>query len=44
MLIIIYEVMADELDRNRWRNDREQLRQCFKQDELVIRSSSAELL
>lgn len=42
--IVIYEVMADRLDRAWWQAYREQLRRTYRQDELVIRASEIELL
>ncbi len=42
--IVIYEVMADRLDRSWWLAYREQLRRAFKQEELIIRVSEIELL
>jgi hypothetical protein len=36
--IVIYEVMVDDLDHDWWSSFREQLRQRFAQDELVIRA------
>ena len=42
--IIVYEVMADTLDRSWWRSFRELLEQRFAQDELVVRSQQVERL
>jgi hypothetical protein len=42
--IVIYEVMADELDRPWWRSFRERLEGRFSQQELVIRSQEIERL
>ena len=36
--IIIYEVMADELDKAWWKSCRERLEHLFLQDEIFIRS------
>jgi hypothetical protein len=42
--IIIFEVMADELDRKWWREYRTDLEKRFKQEKLIIRSSEFEQL
>jgi hypothetical protein len=42
--IVVAEVMADELDREWWAGYREQLERRFQQDEIVVRSLSAERL
>jgi hypothetical protein len=42
--ILIYEVMAPELERDWWAEYRETLRGRFQQDELVVRASRIELL
>ncbi|HEX5709593.1 MAG TPA: hypothetical protein VFX96_20105 [Pyrinomonadaceae bacterium] len=42
--VVIFEVMADELDRAWWADYRETLRQRFRQDELVVRATRFELL
>ena len=42
--LAIFEVMADSLDREWWRNYRAQLEQRFRQDEIVTRASSFEKL
>ena len=42
--VVIYEVMANELDRAWWRHYREELRERFAQDELVVRASEVQLL
>ena len=42
--IVVYEVMAEEVDKLWWSNYKEKLRLAFAQDELLIRSSSIELL
>jgi hypothetical protein len=42
--IVIYEVMADWLDRGWWRGYRETLEKRFRQDEIVVRAREVELL
>jgi hypothetical protein len=42
--LIIYEVMAKELDRNWWSNYRHELEDVFRQEKLVMRSQKVELL
>jgi hypothetical protein len=42
--IVMYEVMADALDRGWWQAYREQLQRRFRQHELVIRVSTIERL
>ena len=42
--IVIFEVMADTLDRSWWRTLREELEARFRQDEIVIRATAAERL
>jgi hypothetical protein len=42
--IVIYEVMAAELDRTWWKKYRQQLADNFRQDILIVRSSEIELL
>lgn len=42
--IVIFEVMVEELDRSWWGRYREQLRQRFRQDELVVRALSMDRL
>lgn len=42
--IVVYEVMADALDREWWASYRAQLEQRFAQDEVVIRALAAERL
>jgi hypothetical protein len=42
--LVSIEVMADALDREWWRNYREQLRARFRQQEIVMRASSFERL
>jgi hypothetical protein len=38
------EVMAEDLDRNWWRDYREQLIERFRQQEIVMRATSFERL
>lgn len=42
--LIIYEVMAEELDESWWRKYRSQLEGEFRQERLLIRSHSVRLL
>ncbi len=42
--LVSFEVMAETLDRDWWRNYREQLGKRFRQQEIVMRASSFELL
>jgi hypothetical protein len=42
--LVTFEVMAETLDRDWWRDYREQLRQRFRQQEIVMRASEFELL
>ena len=42
--IVIFEVMADELDRGWWSAFRARLECLFEQDEIVIRASAVERL
>jgi hypothetical protein len=42
--IVIFEVMADELDPNWWARYRGELERRFKQDEVVIRASETQRL
>ena len=42
--IIIYEVMAETIDKNWWRLFRERLESLFRQDEIIIRAWIIELL
>jgi hypothetical protein len=42
--IVVYEVMADELDEAWWARYRETLRRRFEQEELVIRVMPCRLL
>ena len=42
--IVIFEVMADWLDRGWWRVYRSALERRFRQDEIVVRAREVELL
>jgi len=42
--LVSFEVMAETLDRDWWRNYREQLGKRFRQQEIVMRASSFELI
>jgi hypothetical protein len=42
--IVIFEVMADELDRAWWAAYRADLQRLFEQDEILIRASASERL
>ena len=42
--IVIFEVMADGLDREWWKEFRVRLQTLFRQDEIVIRAMGAERL
>ena len=42
--IVVFEVMADELDRGWWAAFKARLEQSFDQDEIVIRAAAAERL
>ena len=42
--IVVYEVMTDSLDRDWWREFRQQLEEQFAQQELVVRSQTIERL
>ena len=42
--IVIFEVMADALDRPWWRDYRAELERRFRQDEIVIRARAVERL
>jgi hypothetical protein len=42
--IIIFEVMADDLDRDWWKRYRAGLEKRFRQEEIVIRASEMERL
>jgi hypothetical protein len=42
--IIVFEVMADAIDRHWWTQYRAQLEQRFRQERLVVRATAIELL
>lgn len=42
--IVIFEVMAEELDRRWWQDLKEELADRFRQEELVIRAMTMEML
>ncbi len=42
--IVIFEVMADELERGWWRDYRSKLEKIFAQDAIVIRAREVQLL
>lgn len=42
--IVIFEVMADALDRGWWTAFRQRLEALFEQDEIVVRASAVERL
>ncbi len=42
--IVIYEVMVEQLDRGWWHEYREDVRQHFDQESLVVRASAVEML
>lgn len=42
--IVIFEVMADRLDRSWWRGFRQELERRFRQDEIVVRARETERL
>jgi len=42
--LAIFEVMTDTLDRDWWRDYREQLERRFRQEEVVVRATSFERL
>ena len=42
--IVIFEVMADEIDRGWWGTFRESLERRFRQDEIVVRARESERL
>ena len=42
--IVVFEVMLEELDRLWWADYREQLRQTFQQEKLIVRALPVELL
>jgi hypothetical protein len=42
--VVMIEVMTEELDQEWWKRYREELKQRFKQEELVIRATVIEML
>ena len=42
--VVIFEVMTDRLDRARWASYRAHLEERFKQEQIVVRTQSIELL
>ncbi len=42
--IVVFEVMADEIERGWWRQYRERLERAFEQDEIVVRAMVFERL
>ncbi len=42
--IVVFEVIADELDHEWWRSYREMLEERFDQDSIVIRATASSLL
>lgn len=42
--IVIYEIMAGDLDRDWWMNYKEKLQKIFQQNEIIFRTWEAELL
>ena len=42
--LVIYEVMADDLDRGWWRSYRAELEQRFRQEQLIVRAQEITLL
>ena len=42
--IVIFEVMADELDRSWWETYRKTLEERFQQDAIIVRAREIELL
>lgn len=42
--IVIFEVMADELDKLWWQKYKQQLEKIFSQDEIIMRAQSITLL
>ena len=40
--VVIFEVMADELERDWWREYREELERGFRQEKMVVRASEFE--
>jgi hypothetical protein len=42
--IVIYEVMAKDLDRAWWKEFREKLELIFRQESIIVRASSIDML
>src|SRR5215208_4341689 len=42
--VVLFEVMAAELDRDWWRNYRDGLEERFRQDQVLIRAQAVEVL
>jgi hypothetical protein len=42
--IIVYEVMTETIDRDWWRTYRAALERTFRQDEIVVRSHTVDIL
>jgi hypothetical protein len=42
--VVVYEVMADELDENWWQRYRRELERVFRQDAIVIRAQKIQIL
>lgn len=42
--LLLFEVMAADVDRGWWREYQQRLEQCFAQQEILIRSFAVELL
>ena len=42
--VILYEIMAPELDRNWWQTYKDKLETLFEQDEIIIRTWEIEVL
>lgn len=42
--VVVYEVMADDLDRAWWTAYRERLRLAFRQEALIVRAQETQLL
>ncbi|HEX8547018.1 MAG TPA: hypothetical protein VF691_08670 [Cytophagaceae bacterium] len=42
--IVIYEIMADQIDQAFWKGYKEKLKKLFEQDEIVIRATEITLI
>ena len=42
--VVLFEVMAEQVDHGWWRNYREDLEQRFRQDEVLVRATTVERL